>query len=67
MPFLNLSKHIFCQQTADVLLKPCDEDVDVDGENNSARYVFFFCHVAECITSVLKSKCTKLVIRDNIV
>ncbi|XP_074912949.1 protein FAM13B isoform X3 [Buteo buteo] len=24
-------------QTADVLLKPCDEDVDVDGENNSAR------------------------------
>uniref|UniRef100_A0A8B9M5M0 Protein FAM13B n=1 Tax=Accipiter nisus TaxID=211598 RepID=A0A8B9M5M0_9AVES len=24
-------------QTADVLLKPCDEDADVDGENNSAR------------------------------
>ncbi|XP_050761051.1 protein FAM13B isoform X3 [Gymnogyps californianus] len=24
-------------QTADVLLKPCDEDADVDGENNSER------------------------------
>ncbi|XP_052672285.1 protein FAM13B isoform X3 [Harpia harpyja] len=24
-------------QTADILLKPCDEDADVDGENNSAR------------------------------
>lgn len=42
MPFPNLSKHTFCQQTVDVLLKPCDEDADVDGENNSERYVFFF-------------------------
>ncbi|XP_009695278.1 PREDICTED: protein FAM13B isoform X2 [Cariama cristata] len=24
-------------QTADILLKPCDEDTDVDGENNSER------------------------------
>ncbi|KAK4814691.1 hypothetical protein QYF61_025517 [Mycteria americana] len=37
MPFPNLSKHTFCQQTADVLLKPCDKDADVDGENNSER------------------------------
>nr|XP_041574938.1 protein FAM13B isoform X6 [Taeniopygia guttata] len=25
------------EQTADILLKPCDEDEDVDGENNSER------------------------------
>uniref|UniRef100_A0A8C5UCC7 Protein FAM13B n=1 Tax=Malurus cyaneus samueli TaxID=2593467 RepID=A0A8C5UCC7_9PASS len=30
--------------TADILLKPCDEDEDVDGENNSERFVFFCSH-----------------------
>lgn len=43
-PFPNLSKHILSQQTADILLKPCDEDEDVDGENNSERFVFFCSH-----------------------
>lgn len=38
MLFLNLSKHAFCQQAADVLLKRCDKDAEVDGENNSERY-----------------------------
>lgn len=33
----NLSKCTFCQQPADVLLKQCDKDADVDGENNSER------------------------------
>lgn len=42
MPFPNVAKRTFCQQAADVLLKTCDEDADVDGENNSEGYVWFF-------------------------
>lgn len=43
-PFPNLSKHTFPQQTADILVKSCDEDEDVDGENNSERFVLFCSH-----------------------
>lgn len=67
MPFLSLSKHNFCQQNADVLLKPCDKDADVDGENNSERYVFFFCCLHGRLCNFSFEKCTKLVICDSTV
>lgn len=50
--FPNLSKHTFSQQTADILLKPCDEDEDVDGENNGERFVFFCSHTNEYDTAI---------------
>lgn len=41
----NLSKCAFCQQPADGLLKQCDKDADVDGENNSERWEFLIYHL----------------------
>lgn len=66
MPFLNLSKHAFCQQAADVLLKRCDKDAEVDGENNSERYESFIYHRNGRMYIIrFENMCTKLAICDN--